>query len=652
MWTVGALALVMAIAGFSQTAIDTKNTVLADGNVAVSYVAEAAESLQEQDFDQATYKFNAAAERFIAADQAVGSLSRGVDSLLAVLPVQTSVTSQAQLLEAGGNLAIAGKYLSRALEPFQSAPDVLEPLKTGVETEREEGVAFTESVAIAAQNLRFAQAKLAEASTNMERVDIEDLPEDIQEDARVLKETLPAVTALVDTAVTQADFLLTFLGHDQRRSYLVMFQNDHELRPTGGFIGTIGLLTIDEGRIQQILVEGPYRYDGQLTDVRTAPEPMRLIEARAYARDMNWFLDFPTSAEQVARYLDKSGAPTVDGVIALNASIMEGLLEITGPVQIEGYDTTVSSDTFYKETQREVEIDYDKEKNRPKEFVGDMIPAILNTAFTSEKTDWPALADLMASSLKEKDVMVWFHDAELQRVVEELGYDGGIPETRRDYLAVVAANVGGGKTDGAIETHVTHDAEIQQDGSVIDTVTITRTHTGDPKDFWEGVKNVSYLRTYVPFGSELLDAEGFDPEFWNAIYPPNHDSKPDEVIESIESTTLIHEPTKTRVQQETGRTTFGNWMGLEAGQSKTVTLRYRLPFTVQPGVDGPTDTYGMYFQRQPAARNVSVESRVRYPTARTAIWQYVTDGELVGFEHSRTYTFDWETDKTYMIVLQ
>ncbi len=431
----------------------------------------------------------------------------------------------------------------------------------------------------------------------------------------------------------------------------MLFQNDHELRPTGGFIGTIGILTLDQGRIKGIKMEEPYHLDGQLSRVVAAPEPMRMVQARAYLRDMNYFLDFPTSAERVSAYLDLSGGQTVDGVIALNASIMEDLLTLTGPITVPGYDFSVDADSFYANTQQQVEHDYDKERNRPKQYVVDLLPVVLQKAF-SDKTDWTKLTQLLASSLQQKDLLLWFADKDLEARVQDLGYGGEIRSTDRDYLAVVSTNAGGGKTDAAIRTNIRHTAELQSDGSVIDTVTIDREHTGTPDDPWVGTRNISYVRAYVPLGSELIEVDGFDPELWENLFTVPDGAETDPVIAGIEERMQTHEPTKTRITQETGRTVFGNWTALEPGQRKAIRLRYRLPFRLDPNADGATARYSAFFQRQPGARNVRLISKFSYPTKRSATWQYASDGNLAGVGHTRTYEADWDQDRTYTVLLQ
>ena len=83
-------------------------------------------------------------------------------------------------------------------------------------------------------------------------------------------------------------------------------------------------------------------------------------------------------------------------------------------------------------------------------------------------------------------------------------------QTDKDYLMVVAANISGGKTDSVIRQELYHQAEIQADGSILDSVIISRRHFGPVDRDFTDQPNRSYLRVYVPLGSELVKAAGFN----------------------------------------------------------------------------------------------------------------------------------------------
>jgi len=136
------------------------------------------------------------------------------------------------------------------------------------------------------------------ANQELENVKIGSLPNDIQDEVISLKEKLPLVEKMLFQAENYSQAFLKILGHDNPKQYLLIFQNNSEIRSTGGFIGTYGLLTIDQGAIKSLFVDGIFNVDGQLHEKIIPPRPIQKISTAWSMHDANWFADFPTSAQK------------------------------------------------------------------------------------------------------------------------------------------------------------------------------------------------------------------------------------------------------------------------------------------------------------------------------------------------------------------
>src|SRR5574340_1269627 len=134
---------------------------------------------------------------------------------------------------------------------------------------------------------------------------------------------------------------------------MVLFQTNMELRPTGGFIGSFGLLTFDNGRMSELNVSDVYSADGQLKGHIDPPAPIHdyLGEANWWFRDSNWDPDFPTSAKRAEWFLDKEIDQKVDGVFAIDLGLIKDALRLTGPIFLADYNMDVTSDNLYEKTQ-------------------------------------------------------------------------------------------------------------------------------------------------------------------------------------------------------------------------------------------------------------------------------------------------------------
>lgn len=647
--------LVKGISFASERILNLKGDVLANANVAFQYMTSAGSSITDEDYDLAAYKFDVAVQRFVSTKRDLDILGSGMSDILGVLPGGTQLSDGDNLLEAGGNIAEAGEAASKSLAAFSNVPGVFELVaedeKSGSLFPDYKETTFTDALVESTENLEVALEKIFAAEKNLNAVDESRLPDDIGPQIMVLKEQLPVVRQSLQGFLDYSNSILDILGHWELKRYLVIFQNNRELRATGGFIGTYALIDVNEGRIVNWLVEGPYHLDGSFPEVVTAPEPLRLIAPRFYMRDTNWFFDYPTSAKKIANYYEREGGPTVDGVISITGLVFEDLLKVLGPVEMEEYGETITAENFFEEAQQEVEFEYDKEVNRPKEFISDMMVKVLGQVKELEGAKKIEIFQALIRNLEQKQIMIYFTDPELQTNITDMNWGGEVKDSPKDYLAVVNTNIGGGKTDAAVEDDIYHQVEVQKDGSVLGTVVIKKVHHGTEDDFWNGTKSMTYVRVYVPMGSRLISAEGFDPEFWEVILAPPDEAKVDPEIAAMESNVWIDEETKTRVTREGDKIVFANWVGLEASKEKIIKLQYLLPFKILIAPENPAANYSLMVQKQSGTVGRDFYSQIIFPDTWKDVWRYGEEESFVNLERGKIgYRTVLDRDKAYALV--
>jgi len=259
-----------------------------------------------------------------------------------------------------------------------------------------------------------------------------------------------------------------------------------------------------------------------------------------------------------------------------------------------------------------------------------MAPKLLKKLLDGGAKDMPKLAAVVGNALAGKDVQVWFREETAQQAAPDFGWTGELaPPEGADFLAVVDTNIAGGKTDGAIKADIRHETRVDATGAIVDTVTVTRTHTGKKGELFTGIKNIDYMRVYVPKGSELLSAEGFEAPGEGYFLPEDDTLQPSTLLAAVEGQAKTHAPSGTRVTEETGLTVFGNWIQLEPGETRSVKLSYRLPFRIQElvrapesrfdkvrealGAWSPTAAMKLVVRKQPGATDRSFSSRIDLP---------------------------------------
>lgn len=562
---------------------------------------------------KAEESFGRAAGAFAETNEKVDSIAIRIAAMLT--GNGDRLASGKRLLAAGEAAAKAGATLAAGYESIESSPATV-----------------AEKLDVMSRSLAAALPQLETTSEELKKIPLGGLPESFRAPFASIREDVSGTVEDLKRVTASSEVLLDAIGANGKRRYLVVFQNSRELRPTGGFIGSYALMDLKDGSIENIEIPAGGSYDlrGGSAQRIEAPEQLRLVNPRWEFQDANWFADFPTSAQSLVWFYEKSGGPTVDGVIAVTSNIMEGLLSTVGPMEMPEYGKTISAENFYLETQKSVELEYDRETNRPKQIISDMAPKLLKRLLDGGAKDTPKLASILGRALISKDIQVWFSDESAQAAAADFGWTGELsPPESGDFLAVVDTNIAGGKTDGAIKQDIIHETRVEDNGSIIDTVTITRTHRGVKGEQFTGVKNINYMRLYVPMGSELLSSDGFESPGQGYFLPTDDTLKPSTLLAAIEGRVKTHSESGTRVSEETGATVFGNWIQLEPGETRSVKLSYRLPFRLQDltkmpvtrldkvrealGAWSPTAALKLVVRKQPGATNRSFSSHIDLP---------------------------------------
>jgi hypothetical protein len=484
--------------------------------------------------------------------------------------------------------------------------------------------------------------EVSAATERLSGIKLGAVPEDKREAFAKLQNRLPGFAQSLKKLISISDLMVKFLGDESDKRYLFVFQNSSELRPTGGFMGSLALVDFDRGEMKNLEVPGggPYDFNGSLKERIIAPDPLRLINARWELQDANWFPDFPASAEKVKWFYEKGGGPTVDGVITINSDFVAELLGVVGPIDMPEYGETMSQENFIDEMQRAVELGYDKKENKPKKIIGDMMPKLIEKITASDPKQFGKILSVALKSLQEKDILVYSVYPEVEHEILNLGWGGQIKDAGEDsdFLAVINANLGGGKTDKVINQTIGLETKISEDGYVKNRLTIRRAHGGIKGETFTGMRNVDYMRIYVPEGSVLLSAQGFEAPPENLFEKPGSEYWADIDLKNMEGRTMIDATSGTRINVEFGKTVFGNWAQVDPGEEVTVTLEYLLPFKLffsgerennwfsavlgQLGDPRPEKVfYQLLVQKQPGAKS-DFTSRIDFPLDWQPAWLY------------------------------
>ncbi len=618
-----ALVVSLGVGGVSYASrgISLKGKVLGVSQEGFANLSAAIDNMAHQNFESSSVQFFQAYADFSVASSQLESMGGTLLDATRFVPFASKISSGKNAIEAGKHFAAAGQSLN-------GVAMIAAELKSPIDPANQASVSLLDTFELAEKNITDAKAELDTAQQNVDKVSIDDLPQDKQNQFLSLKQKLPEIRSALDLFLSNSHIFVDLLGGNGPRKYLFLFQNNSEMRATGGFIGSYGLLDIMNGHVQKFFIDGIFNPDGQLKDKIVPPEPIQKISAAWSLHDSNWFPDFPTSAQKAIQFYEKTGGPTADGVISFTPTLMQKLLEITGPIDMPEYGVTLDAKNFIEMTQYKVEVDYDKEDNQPKKILADLAPLVLDKLLSSK--DLASVSKTVTafmSGLQEKHILLYSQDSELEKIISQQGWSGEVLQTPKDYLSVINTNINGFKTDAVIDESINHQSDVQPDGSIINTMTVTRKHTGGNTQYdWLNKVNADYMRVYVPQGAKLLSVSGQTRE---TDKPPlDYDAlgfKRDSDVQNEESAATIDPESGTRIYDEAGKTVFANWTYVSPQETMAITYKYLLPFSlfkVSVGESQQTDSYSLVVQKQSGSVGSSFVSHISYPASYTVKWNF------------------------------
>lgn len=411
-----------------------------------------------------------------------------------------------------------------------------------------------------------AEAALAEAETHVRRAAAiasgpsgAFLPQ-VSSPARSLAGTIEAARTQLGGAERGLALLADLTAPTTDARLLVLSQDTYELRPTGGFAGSYGILRFRGGRVD--LVE----YD----DSHALPEADPPMDPPAFLaghlskgwelENSMWWPDFPRSAETAAELFRRQRGIEVDGVVAMTDDVIARIVGAIGPVQVPGYAEPVVEEGFADRVVYETGLKRPLDTPR-KRFTIELSKVVLNELFDLEADELAAVAGRMRDTAPG-DLQLWFPDGPRQRLVEGTSFSGAMPAPDRDFLMVVDANLTASKANRGLRREITYRPRWDRDaGRYIGQVRMSLENQ-DPQSEYVNPYYNGFVRLYVPAGAELLPGEE------NARFAPVGREGPFEV--------------------------FGGWVMVRPQERLEVQVEYWLPDSVERG-----RTYGLTWRRQP-----------------------------------------------------
>lgn len=382
-----------------------------------------------------------------------------------------------------------------------------------------------------------------------------------------------------------------------RKEYLVLFQNENEIRATGGFIGSYGILSFEGGVLDKFEINDIYEIDGQLKGHVEPPEEIKNIlgEASYYMRDANWNPDFTKAAKDLEWFFDKEAGRKVDGVIGINLAVAKELVGIVGEVSVPDFGEKITKENLYEQAEFYSETKFFPGSNQKASFLGGLGKQLFEEIKHLDSKKRVALAGVVIDLLDKNEIQVALHHKDSARVMAELGWDGAIWEGEcagercvADYTFIVESNLGVNKANYFISRNVEQQVDLGVN-SINRRLKINYENTAKNTS-WPGGDYKNYLRIYLPKDVNLAEVS---------------------VSKSGGEGKKIYSSSELKVKEVGGKKEIGFLMTVPILEKREVEIKYSSAVKIG---EGEKFSYLNYIQKQSGFGDVAWVSLVSVPT--------------------------------------
>ncbi len=306
---------------------------------------------------------------------------------------------------------------------------------------------------------------------------------------------------LLTQVVLFGDVAPQLLGDAGKKTYLVLLQNNMELRPTGGFIGSYALVSLEKSKITSLGVYDVYSADGQLKGHVEPPAPIRkyLEQPNWFLRDSNWDPDFTVSAQKAAWFLEKEVGVKVDGVIGVDTSLIGLLIEALGNIYLPDYQETITRDNLAERANFWAHKDFFPGSKNKADFIASLSRVIFDKIQNDQNISWVKLLKSFSQGLEEKHLLLFSLDPSIQSLLTlSREKEEGLID---DFMMAVDANLGVNKVNYFVKRSIKYAVNIDENGEIATRVKIIYTNESPNENY----KN--YLRIFTPPDANFTQVE-------------------------------------------------------------------------------------------------------------------------------------------------
>ncbi|RSX50238.1 DUF4012 domain-containing protein [Bifidobacterium callimiconis] len=321
------------------------------------------------------------------------------------------------------------------------------------------------------------------------------------------------LTSLADTVDRMSNafqMLPDFLGSDQPRTYALMAMTTSEARSSGGLVGSVGVVTTDNGSISigDFHSDADYLAYGTSTptdDERRIFQEWGPLQMSFDIRDLAVYPDASRNAESMREIWQRTpwGADTnLDGVIMVDPVLLQELIGITGNVTLSD-GTVLTGDNTAEFLLNTVYTKYPQEQQDA--FFAQVAEQAVGSMFSKMTTGkLVKVSQIMGDMAQNRHFSLYSFDENAEKTIADAGFTASTPDSEEHpQVGVYVTQQNSSKMDWYIHrTSAVTLASKNGDGSSTYHVTYTLTNTLDSNaaaslpDYIIGISQAGQPKTY------------------------------------------------------------------------------------------------------------------------------------------------------------
>ena len=327
------------------------------------------------------------------------------------------------------------------------------------------------------------------------------------------------------------------LGDGEDKTFLIAAQNSAEMRPCGGFPGSMGTVEIRDGKLNI----GEFR---SVWDVYPSDTPAHIMPSQSvnhlfgglmiWPRDAEFCPDFEYLGEFWSKMYEYEYGKPLDGIVSLTPAVIQDVLGVLGSVEVSNGDVLDGSNAV-KLLQHDWYVKYmnaysirngidtpDETMNRLFEDTVKGTVELVKEDLDPEKV--MDLVEVMEDAAEDRTFMLWLKDEEAEDLVKSYGFGGELGEDPEDpEVGVFYGNDYGMKLGWWIDAEVSvGDGRQLADGRMEYDVTVVFRNNFDHADTysmgsyivgkWGNAVLDWYAYVFAPAGGSVYDMYI---DYWN-----------------------------------------------------------------------------------------------------------------------------------------